>query len=214
MMNAMAGPDERDQFSLPAGGADYVKALRGGVKGLRVAYSDTLGFAPAVEPEVREATAEAARAFRRLGCRVDFVNPGWPSPYECWRAILLGGIATRMAPYLDRRAEIDAGLVPIIEEALRWPPAKYVEAWFERLAWWQQARTFFERYDLLLSPTVAFPAFRHGILHPTEIDGTPVGREASSAFTFPFNMTGQPAASVPCGFTKSGLPIGLPQLTT
>ncbi len=209
MMNACAGPDERDQYSLPADGVDYVKALRGTLKGLRVAYSDTLGFAPAVDPQVREATARAARAFRDFGCVVDAVDPGWPSPWECWRFIFLGGIAARLAPFLDRRDEIDPGLLPLIEELLKSPPTRYVQAWFDRLAWWQQARSFFERWDLLLCPAVATAAFELGILWPTEVDGKLVDREAGSAFTFPFNMTGQPAATVPCGFTRDGLPIGL-----
>ena len=209
LMNVCAGPDERDQYSLPAARVDYVKALRGSLKGLRVAYSDTLGFAPAVDPEVRDATAKAAKVFRDFGCRVDHADPAWPSPYECWRTLFLGGIAARLAPYLDRRAEIDSGLLPIVDEVLAAPPTKYVQAWFDRLAWWQHARAFFEKYDLLLTPTVAVPAFKIGIPYPTEIAGVPVGREASSAFTFPFNMTGQPAASVPCGFTKAGLPVGL-----
>jgi Asp-tRNA(Asn)/Glu-tRNA(Gln) amidotransferase A subunit family amidase len=209
MMNACAGADPRDQYSLPADGVDYVKTLGGRLKGLRVAYSETLGFAPAVDPEVRAATRAAAGEFRKLGCRVDFVDPGWPSPYECWRTIFLGGIATRLAPYRDRRDEIDAGLRPIIEEALSMPPTAYVQAWFERNAWAEHTRRFFEKYDLLLSPTVATAAFEHGILYPSTIDGRAVSREASSAFTFPFNMTGEPAASVPCGFTRDGLPIGL-----
>jgi aspartyl-tRNA(Asn)/glutamyl-tRNA(Gln) amidotransferase subunit A len=209
MMNACAGPDERDQYSLPADGVDYVKALRGSLKGLRVAYSDTLGFAPAVDPQVREATARAARAFKDLGCIVDAVDPGWASPWECWRVIFLGGIATRLAPFLDRRDEIDPGLLPLIEELLKSAPTRYVQAWFDRLAWWQQARAFFERWDLLLCPAVATAAFELGILWPTTVDGKPVDREAGSAFTFPFNMTGQPAATVPCGFTRDGLPIGL-----
>ncbi len=209
MMNVCAGPDERDQYSLPADRVDYAKALRGSVKGLRVAYSATMGFAPAVEREVREATAQAAKTFKDFGCKVDVVDPTWPSPYECWRMIFLGGIAARLQPYLHRRSEIDPGLLPIVDEALAASPTKYVQAWFDRLAWWQHARAFFEKYDLLLTPTTATPAFKIGIPFPSEIDGIPVGREASSAFTFPFNMTGQPAASVPCGFTKSGLPIGL-----
>ena len=87
--------------------------------------------------------------------------------------------------------------------------SKYVEAWFERLAWWQHARAFFERYDLLLTPTVACPPLPIGEFYATEIGGVKVGRDAGSAFTFIFNMTGQPAATVPCGFTKAGLPIGL-----
>ena len=209
MMNACAGPDERDQYSLPAAGVDYVKALKGNLKGLRVAWSETLGVAPAVDPEVREATAKAARAFRELGCRVESVEPKWPSPYDCWRTIFLGGIAARLAPYLDRRDQIDPGLLPIVEEATKYPPTKYVEAWFERLAWWQHARAFFERYDLLLTPTVACPPLPIGEFYATEIGGVKVGRDAGSAFTFIFNMTGQPAATVPCGFTKAGLPIGL-----
>jgi aspartyl-tRNA(Asn)/glutamyl-tRNA(Gln) amidotransferase subunit A len=209
MMNVCAGPHERDQYSLPASGVDYVKALQGPLKGLRVAWSETLGVAPAVDPEIREATASAARAFRAFGCRVESVNPTWPSPYDCWRTIFLGGIGARLAPYLDRRDQIDPGLLPIVEEATKIPPTKYVQAWFDRLAWWQHARAFFERYDVLLTPTVAFPPLPIGEFYPATIGGVPVGRDAASAFTYIFNMTGQPAATVPCGFTKAGLPIGL-----
>jgi len=209
MLNVCAGPDERDQYSLPAASVDYVKALGGSLGGLRVAYSDTLGFAPAVDPEVRAATRRAARAFRELGCRVEAADPKWPSPYECWRTTFYGGIAARLAPYLDRRAEIDPELRPIVEEALAAPPTKYIQAWFDRLAWWQHARAFFETYDLLLSPTVACLPLRVGEPWVTEIGGVKVGREAGSAFTFAFNLTGQPAATVPCGLTRDGLPIGL-----
>jgi len=209
MMNVCAGPDERDQYSLPAENVDYVKALKGSLKGLRVAWSDTLGIAPAVDPEVRESTTKAARVFRELGCRVESVNPRWPSPYDCWRTIFLGGIGARLAPYLDRRDQIDPGLLPIVEEAAKHAPTKYVQAWFDRLAWWQHARVFFERYDLLLTPTTACPPLRIGEFYPEVIGGVRVGREAASVFTYIFNMTGQPAATVPCGFTKVGLPIGL-----
>src|SRR5256712_13061859 len=96
MMSVCAGPDERDQYSLPPPGVDYVKALKGNLKGLRVARSDTLGIAPAVDPEVREATAKAARAFRELGCRVASANPTCPSPYASWRTIFLGGLGARL----------------------------------------------------------------------------------------------------------------------
>jgi len=209
VMNVSAGPDERDQYSLPAARADYVRALRGSVKGLRVAWTDNPGWVELLDPEVQAATARAARAFRELGCRVDRVDPGWPSPYDAWFAIFSGGIATRMAPYLDRREEIDPGLVRIIEDTLTNPPTRYVQAWFDRLAWSQHPRALFEKYDLLLTPTVARPAFPVGLDHATEIAGRSAPSWAWSPYTWPFNMTGQPAASVPCGFTKDGLPIGL-----
>jgi Asp-tRNA(Asn)/Glu-tRNA(Gln) amidotransferase A subunit family amidase len=209
MMNVCAGPDERDPGSLPAERVDYVKSLRGSLKGLRLAWSDDLGFADCVDPEVAAVCARAARAFRDLGCRVEEVTPRWPSPFEAWSEIFCGGIATRLAPYLDRRAEIDAGLAKIIDSTLRNAPTKYVQAWFDRLAWWQHARAFFETYDLLLSPAAACPPLKLGELFATEIAGKKVGRDAGSIFTFPFNLTGQPAATVPVGFTSAGLPVGL-----
>ena len=116
MLSVMAGPDERDQYSLPTDGAGYVRALGGGLKGLRVAYSATLGIAPVVDPEIAAATARTARLLREVGCRVETVRPTWPSPYECWRDTFFGGIATRLIPYLDRRSEIDPGLLAIVEE--------------------------------------------------------------------------------------------------
>src|SRR5581483_11492264 len=97
----------------------------------------------------------------------------------------------------------------LVDAALAQPPTTYVQAWFDRLAWWQHPRAFFERYDLLLTPTVACPAFPVGLDNATEIAGTPVGPFEWTPFTWPFNLTGQPAASVTAGFTKEGLPVGL-----
>src|SRR5438093_1406086 len=91
MLTVSAGPDERDQYSLPGPRVDYVKAVRGNVKGLRVAYTGAHGFADAVDPEVRAACAKAARVFRDLGCRLEDVKPGWPSPRDAWGEIFCRG---------------------------------------------------------------------------------------------------------------------------
>jgi len=209
MLDVCVGPDERDPYSLPAARVTWTKALGGSLKGLRVAYTDDLGFDEPVDPEVRSLCAQAASAFRELGTRVENVKPGWPSPKAIWEQMFCGGIAVRLAPYLERRREIDAGLLPLVENFRRQPPTQYVQAWFDRLAWWQHPRAFFETYDLLLTPTVACPPLPIGVDTISEIAGRPVSFYGWIPFTYPFNLTGQPAASVPAGFTRRGLPVGL-----
>jgi aspartyl-tRNA(Asn)/glutamyl-tRNA(Gln) amidotransferase subunit A len=208
-LSVTAGPDERDLTSLPGEPVDFVKLLRGGLKGLRVAWSPTMGYA-VVDREVLAVTEKAAGRFKEFGCRLERIDPGFADTREAWEVIFCGGIATRLAPSLpDRRADLDPGLIRIIEESLRWPTTKYVQAWFDRLQFWDQVRKFFVKYDLLLTPTVACPPFGVGMEGPGTIDGKPVSTYEWIPFTFPFNMTGQPACTVPCGFTKAGLPIGL-----
>jgi aspartyl-tRNA(Asn)/glutamyl-tRNA(Gln) amidotransferase subunit A len=211
MLAVCAGPDERDPFSLPADWVDYVVGLRGTLKGVRLAWTADLGFAEVVDPEVEAICARAAAAFEDLGCRIDEVRPGWPSPQECWEQILAGGLAARLAPFLHRRDELEPELLRLIESALASPPTRYVQAWLDRLAWWDHPRQLFERYDYLLTPTIACPPFpcRAGLDHPDEIAGIPVTTYGWAPFAFPFNLTGQPAASVPAGFTAAGLPVGL-----
>ncbi len=209
MMNVCAGPDERDPYSLPAARVDYARAIAAGVKGLRLAYAEDLGWSEGIDPEVASACRTAARAFRQAGCRLDEIAPKWPSPRACWFEIFGGGIAARLAPYADRRDEIEPNLWKQVEAILTHGPTDYVRAWFDRLTWWQHPRALFEKYDLLLTPTLARPAFPVGLEHPTEIAGQPASPWAWTPYTYAFNLTGQPAASLPCGFTRDRLPVGL-----
>lgn len=210
MLKVCAGPDDRDQYSLPAEKVDYVKALKGPLKGLRVAWCADLGFVKAIDPEVKALCEKAARRFREFGCRVEEVKPNWPSPQEAWEATFSGSLAARLAPFLpERRVDLEPGLVAIIDKVASWGPTHYVQAWFERLAWNTHVQRLFEKYTLLLTPTLPCRPFAAELDHPPDIAGTPVGRYDWIPFTFPFNLTGNPAASVPCGFTTDQLPVGL-----
>jgi len=207
MLQVMAGPDDRDPLSFPATGENYLARLDGGVRGLRVAWSPTLGYAQ-VHPEVREITEAAAKRFQSLGCQVDLVEQVFDDPDPIWSPFFYGGIAGRLHAYLPEwRTRMDPGLVQVVEEGARLSILEVGKATFARTAFSEVVRKLFLRYDLLLTPTLAVPPFAAGQEQPPHQPGG--SRLAWVAFTYPFNLTGQPAATIPCGFTKEGLPIGL-----
>jgi aspartyl-tRNA(Asn)/glutamyl-tRNA(Gln) amidotransferase subunit A len=207
MLQVMAGPDERDPLSFPAMWTDFPSGLTSGIRGLRVAWSPTFGYAQ-VDPEVRSLAEAAARRFQDLGCRVEEVERPFEDPDPIWSPVFYAGIAARLRDSLPEwRDRIDPGLLEIIEEGSRLSAVELSQATFARAAFYQEVRRFFERFDLLLSPTLAVPPFPAGRERPAD---SPRGsRLAWVAFTYPFNLTGQPAATVPCGFTAAGLPVGL-----
>lgn len=206
MLEVMAGRDDRDPLSFPF----EVRVLDGlaeGVRGLRVAWSPTLGCAE-VEPEVRAAAEAAAQRFQDLGCRVEMVDRVFENPDATWATLFYGGIAARLHDVLPRwREQMDPGLVEIIEEGRTITGIQLGQAGFQRAAFTETVRRFFLGYDLLLTPTLPLPAFQAGLSAPP---GPRSGSRLSwVGFTYPFNLTGQPAATVPCGFTSAGLPVGL-----
>jgi aspartyl-tRNA(Asn)/glutamyl-tRNA(Gln) amidotransferase subunit A len=209
LMNVGAGADYRDRFSWTSG-IDYLAALdRTEIKGLRVAWSVDLGYA-AVEPFVRETTARAARRFEDLGCHVEEVNPGLPNPWEMVDTIWASATAgTHRDDLAQVRDQLDPGRVKVAEHGLTMTAADLASAMIRRNAYCLDMQRFMRDYDLLLTPTLPCTAFRAGDDHPGSVDGVPSTYLSWTAFTYPFNMTGQPAATVPCGFDSVGLPIGL-----
>ena len=210
MLSVIAGPDPRDRHSVPAADFDWLDAARAGsLKRKRIAYSADWGYA-AVDPEVRRVVGEAVRAFEtELGCVVEAADPGWADPYETFWALVAMETDLRGLRDMARghRHEMSPHLVAFLDR--NWTAEEFTDAITARKALCNRMWRFMQGYDLLLTPTLAVPPFPVHTQGPEIIDGRMVAPTQWLCFTFPLNMTGQPAATVPAGFTQDGLPVGL-----
>jgi aspartyl-tRNA(Asn)/glutamyl-tRNA(Gln) amidotransferase subunit A len=210
MLTVIAGPDPRDIWSVQAPPPDYRIGLEDGVRSLRLAWSPRLGFVGTLDPEVEALAAEAARAFEELGAVVEQADPDWRDPLDIIRAIWRAGswMELSSAAPPERWHEADPGLVAFAEPGRDMRAAEFMGAANARNALFKAMSEFHERYDLLLTPAVATAAFEAG--HDTPPDGR-FGEEwfKWAPYSYPFDLTLQPAASVPCGRTGAGLPVGL-----
>jgi aspartyl-tRNA(Asn)/glutamyl-tRNA(Gln) amidotransferase subunit A len=209
VLNVVAGSDECDPSSLPATPTDFVKELDRGIQGLRLAYSPDLGFAR-VEPEVAQLCQRAASRLTEAGAALEQVDLDWADPYECWRVFFYGGIAAFLADKLAAQGDLlDPGLRDVAMAGIKLSAVDYVNALFQRNAFWQKVRGLFEHYDLLVTPALAVLPFPVGQDNADSQPNQPPRHLQWTRFTYPFNLTGQPTISVPCGWTQNGLPVGL-----
>jgi aspartyl-tRNA(Asn)/glutamyl-tRNA(Gln) amidotransferase subunit A len=208
MLHAIARPDPRDWMALPHDGRDWRLGLADGVRGLRIAVSGTLGYVREVDAEVSAALADAATAFADLGAEVEAVDPGFEDPAEAFRILWYSGAAQNLRRMTaEQRALVDPGLQEIAAEAEAFSASELIEAGMVRARVGVAMKALHKRHDLLLTPTLPIPAFAAGQEVP---DPSRQRRWTEWApYCFPFNMTMQPAISVPCGLTQAGLPIGL-----
>jgi len=209
MLSALAGCEDRDMWSLERPAQDYLAQLDAGIAGLRVAYSPDLGYLR-VDREVADAVRDAVSAFQDLGCSVEEVNPGWGDPIEMEHCLFSCAFAGTLGNVIEQRAaEMDPGLVAITRHGQSYSAADYCRAQGERLSFYDRVHAFFQRYDLLLTPALSVAAFPAERLMPEHWEQHPWDWLRWAGFSYPFNLTGQPAATCPCGFTPAGLPVGL-----
>ncbi|MFS8201772.1 amidase [Streptomyces sp. CWNU-52B] len=214
MMDVVTGPDARDWSALaPPTAADgsYAAALSagaGGVRGLRVAYSPSLGGQVAVRPGVAAAVRRGVEGLASLGAYVEEADPDFTDPVEAFHALWFGGAARvtqRLGP--DQRALLDPGLREIVGRGERLSALDYLAAVDVRMELGRRMGLFHETYDVLVTPTLPITAFEAGVEVPR---GSGHRRWTGwTPFTYPFNMTQQPAATVPVGVDEEGLPVGL-----
>jgi aspartyl-tRNA(Asn)/glutamyl-tRNA(Gln) amidotransferase subunit A len=208
MLQVLSGSDSRDWAALPPTKVDYLKYLSRTIKGKRIAYSPNLGYAY-VHPEVAAAVRQAVQQLEELGAVVDEVDPGFENPLPIFNTLWWSGARFALRNFTDKQIdELDPGLRDVFVEGAKITLSDYMEATLARGELGIQMKKFHEQYDFLVTPTLSVPAFEVGKLAPQEmqevgawVDWTP--------FSYPFNLTQQPACSIPCGLTKDGLPIGL-----
>ena len=181
-------------------------SLEEGVEGVRAAWSADLGYA-AVEADVLEVAAAAARRLPELGLRLEDADPGLDDPWPIVDPIWAWNQAQDEDP--AKRDLADPGRWEVVERGLRMTAADHAAALEEKARYTAAMDAFFERHDLLVTPTMPCPPFRAGADQPGWVAGQPTEYLSWTAFTYPFNVTGQPAASVPCGRDSDGLPVGL-----
>ena len=208
MLDVMAGPDDRDRYTFPTS-KGFLAGLEGGIKGLRVAWSTDLGYA-AVDPEVRALTTAAARRFADLGCDIVEAHPDFEDTFDITDTLW---VASQASGHIDNLEEvrdlIDPGRLKLVERGRLLSAAEVARASIRRLEFYEAMRLFMQDYDLLLTPALAVTAFPAGDDYPAEVDGKPTTYLGWTGFSYPFNLTGQPAASIPVGFAGNGLPVGL-----
>ncbi|MFC8388771.1 amidase [Streptomyces sp. NPDC057238] len=208
LMDVIGGPDSRDWSALGPASGSFSEGLAGGVRGLRVAYSPSLGGQVAVRPEVAAAVRRAVERLAGLGAYVEETDPDLTDPVEAFHTLWFAG-AARVAQHLSReqREQLDPGLREICGAGARYSALEYLAAVDVRMGLGRRMGRFHDRYDLLVTPTVPITAFEAGAEVPK---GSGHRRWTGwTPFTYPFNMTQQPAATVPVGVDGDGLPIGL-----
>ncbi|UUU33684.1 amidase [Streptomyces sp. CA-210063] len=208
MLDVIGGPDARDWSALAPAPGSFVDALSGGVRGLRVAYSPSLGGQVAVQPAVALAVRRAVEGLAGLGAYVTEADPDFSDPVEAFHTLWFSGAARvtqRLGPH--QRELLDPGLREIRAMGARLSALDYLAAVDVRMDLGRRMGGFHERYDVLVTPTLPVTAFEAGVEVPR---GSGHRRWTGwTPFTYPFNLTQQPAASVPVGVDGGGLPVGL-----
>jgi len=209
LMTIAVRPDARDTMALPPQPIDYAATLDQGIKGRRIALSLTLGYAAKVDPEVSAAVTRAADQLAGLGALVEQAEPKLDDPVDFYVTLLEGGYRHALRNLTaEQRQLVSPSLRAMLEAANPPEIGDYLNALERCLSYARILSDFHQRYDLLITPTVAVPAFPVDRTYPVDFEAYP-NRRAWTPFTALFNLTHQPAISIPIGLTAAGLPIGL-----
>lgn len=213
MLDVLAHPDPSDPLSLPDDGSRFEAAAGAELGRLRIAWSPNLGFESEVDPEVAALCERAVAAFADLGCEVETADPGWENPEAAmWDGIWKPAYAT-MIDLFDWDSfpgQVDDQLLEVMREGAEDRAIDVARAAEARGQMWDRFAAFTDDYDLLISPTLARSSFPVADFCPAELASEPLRRQLLGwLLTYPTNMLGTPAITVPAGFDAEGMPVGL-----
>ncbi|MFC7850030.1 amidase [Arthrobacter sp. NPDC057388] len=207
MMDILSQPDARDWSAGPAPAGSFLDKLGEGLRGRRIAFSPDLGYG-SNDPDVDAAVRNAVQVLRGLGAEVEEIDLGWSDPVDAYHVLWFSGAAKVVEGYgPGASGQIDPLLAAALERHAGFSAGDFLDATAVRMKLGREMGLLHERYDLLVTPTLPIPAFEAGRdvpEHSATQDWT-----SWTPYTYPFNLTQQPAVSVPCGFTAGGLPVGL-----
>jgi len=207
MLTVISGPDVRDFYAAPPLGIDYRQGLDEGIRGMRIAYSRTLGYAQ-VDPEVDALVGNAVAMLRERGAQVEETNLALQDPIDIMQPLWAVALAMAVQPLTaEQRTLMDQPMLELAKPGFDISALEYraLEKQRETLA--RRMNLFHQQYDLLITPQLATTAF--AINHEVPPDTGMKRWWEWSPFSYPFNLTQQPAATVPCGFAPNGLPVAM-----
>jgi aspartyl-tRNA(Asn)/glutamyl-tRNA(Gln) amidotransferase subunit A len=209
VLSVISAPDQRDMTAWNTPAVDFCTGLDKGVRGLRIAWSPRLGSVAALDSEVEAASGKAAALLGEQGAIIEEADPKLERAGEIIRVLWFAGAKSIVDGVAEHeRAAMDPGFLQVAEWGRGISTTEYLAAYSARSDLYRSMLAFHERYDLLLTPMMPITAFEVGLVAPP---GDTYGKDWLdwSPYSYPFNLTQQPAASVPCGLSSDGLPIGL-----
>jgi aspartyl-tRNA(Asn)/glutamyl-tRNA(Gln) amidotransferase subunit A len=208
LLQVISGFDPRDPSAVAQPVPDFLRECDMPARGLRIAWSPTLGYARP-KPEVLEIVTRAVEEIESMGCYVEEVENIFDDPIQLFMAEFFAGAGTRLRPVLENQRELlDPAVARTLDGALAQTMNEYYTTVFQRYDLRTKLCAFFDNFDLLLTPTLPTEAFDAEADFPADL-GSEDNVIEWIKYTYPFNLTGLPAASIPAGFTRAGLPVGL-----
>ncbi|MFX0030598.1 MAG: amidase [Candidatus Hermodarchaeota archaeon] len=218
VLDVIAGQDDSDRYSVPKPNYSYVDKLDEKPSKLKIGYSLDMGFAEALDPEVEKAVLDGIQKFEEFGWSIEKSRIRLKNPESIFLTIWTSGFAYSLGPYLEHAKEkMDPGLVDMINVGLTFSVKDIKIAEVQREMIYEEICKIFRKVDILITPTLACPAFELGKSNANVetmttdiiIKGKNMSATGWLPFTYPLNASGHPAASIPCGWSSDGLPIGM-----